>query len=142
MRSRALPHSVQRCAPEGRSPCPVAKTLDLLGDKWSLLVVRDAMLFGKRRFGEFAASPEGIPTNILADRLRRLEERGILRKTAYQKNPLRYEYRLTSTGKELFPVLKEMIRWARHHLPGTGKSSPGPLTRAGKAMVAEIRAKG
>ena len=120
-----------------RSPCPIANTLDLLGDKWTLLVVRDAMLFGKRRFAEFAASPEGIPTNILSDRLRRLETSGILEKVPYQKHPPRYEYRLTPRGKELFPVLEQMIHWAKRHLPGIGTAPPGTLERIKKTLFAD-----
>ena len=66
--------------PEQRSACPIANALDLLGDRWTLLVIRDLMFLGNRRFGEMLASPEGIPTNILTDRLRRLEERGLVEK--------------------------------------------------------------
>jgi DNA-binding HxlR family transcriptional regulator len=105
------------CPP--RSPCPIAGTLDIVGDKWSLLVVRDLLFLGKRLYGEFAQSDEGIPTNILADRLKRLEETGLLTKKPYQSNPVRHEYRLTPKGEELFPVLREMIRWADKHVPGT-----------------------
>ena len=124
------------CAPGARSPCPISNTLDLLGDKWTLLVVRDAMLFGKRRFAEFASSPEGIPTNILAERLRRLEASEILEKVPYQKHPPRYEYRLTRKGKELFPVLEQMIYWAKRHLPAIGSAPPGTLQRIKEALFA------
>ena len=98
-----------------RSQCPVASALDLLGDKWSLVVVRDATV-GKRRFGDFLKSPEGIPTNILADRLKRLEQAGILCKRAYQARPRRYEYLLTRKGAELLPVLQHLARWAHKHI--------------------------
>jgi len=121
------------CEP-ARSPCPIAKTLDLLGDKWTLLVVRDLLLFGKRRFGELAASPEGIPTNILTDRLRRLEECGVLVKVLYQPRPQRYEYHLTDKGRELFPVLRAMIEWAGRHLSGAAKAPPGFLEKAEAAL--------
>jgi DNA-binding HxlR family transcriptional regulator len=73
-----------------RSGCPIAATLDLVGDKWSLVIVRD-MLMGKRRYGEFLASPEGITTNILADRLKRMEDLGLISKAPYQKHPPRYD---------------------------------------------------
>ena len=102
----------------GRSVCPVANSLDLLGDKWTLLIVRDMLLLGKRRFGELLRSDEGIPTNILADRLRCLEEDGIIRRRAYRPRPARYEYVLTRKGADLFPILREMARWANRHLPG------------------------
>src|SRR5688572_29828570 len=77
-----------------RSVCPIANTLDLVGDKWSLLVVRD-LLHGKRTYGELLDSPEGIPTNMLADRLRRLEDAGLIASSAYQQHPIRYAYTLT-----------------------------------------------
>jgi DNA-binding HxlR family transcriptional regulator len=101
-----------------RSRCPIAVTLDVLGDRWSLVVVRD-MLVGKSRFGEFLASPEGIPTNILAGRLRRLETQGIVARRAYETRPMRYDYTLTAKGRGLLPVLQAMARWASGHVPGT-----------------------
>jgi DNA-binding HxlR family transcriptional regulator len=75
-----------------RSGCPIATTLDLLGDRWTLVIVRD-MVMGKKRFGDFLKSPERIPTNILTDRLARLAEFGLLEKRSYQDNPVRFEYR-------------------------------------------------
>lgn len=106
-----------------RSQCPLASALDLLGDKWSLVVVRDATV-GKRRYGDFLGSPEGIPTNILADRLKRLERLGILRKQVYQARPRRYEYLLTEKGADLLPVLQQLVHWARKHIPN--RWSPPP----------------
>ena len=128
------------CRAGMRSPCPVANTLDVLGDRWTLLVVRDLMMFGKNRFGELSGSPEGIPTNILADRLRRLEEAGIVRRTPYQRRPTRYEYRLTSRGRDLFPLMREIILWARRHLPGVGTAPPGTLERIERRLAAEEEA--
>jgi DNA-binding HxlR family transcriptional regulator len=101
-----------------RSPCAVACTLDLVGDKWSLLVVRD-LLRGKVTYGELQNSLEGIPTNILADRLRKLEEAGLIAKSAYQERPVRYVYALTETGKALRDVLLALVRWGKKHIPGT-----------------------
>lgn len=101
-----------------RSVCPVASALDILGDKWTLLVVRD-LLLGKATYGELQASPEKVPTNILADRLRRLEAAGLLCKQPYQDRPVRYAYRLTEMGRDLGPVLEGMMRWASKHIPGT-----------------------
>jgi DNA-binding HxlR family transcriptional regulator len=106
-----------------RSACPITATLDVLGDKWSLIVVRD-MLVGKTRYGEFLTSPEGIPTNILADRLRRLEAEGLVTKDTYQTRPQRYTYTLTAKGRGLLPVLQAMARWANAHVPGTWVASP------------------
>lgn len=99
--------------------CPVAGTLELIGDRWTLVVVRDLVL-GKHRYGEFQESPEGIPTNILAQRLKRLEELGIVVKVPYNEHPPRYEYHLTEKGKELNPVLRALRVWGLKHVPGTG----------------------
>jgi DNA-binding HxlR family transcriptional regulator len=101
-----------------RSACAVANTLDLIGDKWSLLVVRD-LLHGKRTYGELASSPEGIPTNILAERLKRLESAGIISSAAYQDRPVRYAYTLTKKGIALGDVLLSIVRWGKEYIPGT-----------------------
>ncbi len=101
-----------------RSCCPIASTLDLVGDKWTLLVVRD-MLHGKGTYGELLDSPEGIPTNILADRLKRLEEAGLIERSAYQERPIRYTYSLSDKGKALGDILLAYVRWGKKHLPGT-----------------------
>lgn len=101
-----------------RSPCPIAGALDIVGDKWTLLVVRDLFL-GKSTYGELQKSPERIPTNILADRLRRLEEAGLVGKERYQERPVRHTYRLTAKGMELGAILKELIAWGNRHLPDT-----------------------
>ena len=104
-------------AGERRSRCPVSCTLDLLGDRWSLLVVRD-LLRGKHRFGEFTASPEAIPTNILAERLRRLKAKGIIRTRRYSGAPPRVEYFLTAKGEDLRPILRAMVDWGVRHAGG------------------------
>lgn len=121
------------CPVGARSPCPIANALDLLGDRWSLLVIRDLLFTGKRRFGDFLGSAEGIPTNILTDRLRRLEEAGVVTKVQYLSRPPRYEYHLTSKGGDLFPVLREMALWANRHVPGTFRPPPGFMERAEEA---------
>jgi DNA-binding HxlR family transcriptional regulator len=116
-----------------RSPCAVACTLDLIGDKWSLLVVRD-LLQGSVTYGELQNSREGIPTNILADRLRKLEEAGLIAKSAYQEHPVRYTYTLTEKGKELKDVLGAIVRWGRKNIPGTlALSSPSIGRRSSSA---------
>jgi DNA-binding HxlR family transcriptional regulator len=101
-----------------RSTCPVACTLDLLGDRWTLLVIRD-LLRGKTRFGEFLASPERIPTNILAERLKRLEAAGLIDATAYSQRPPRYAYHLTERGRSLEPVMNAVAAWGLAQIPGT-----------------------
>lgn len=101
-----------------RSGCPIASTLELVGDRWTLVIVRD-MLTGKGRFSELLASPERITTNILTDRLARMEAAGLVERTAYQQRPLRHEYRLTARGRGLLPLLQEMCRWGNRHMPET-----------------------
>jgi DNA-binding HxlR family transcriptional regulator len=108
-----------RAGAERRSPCPIACTLDLVGDRWSLLVVRDLLLRGTRRYGELLSSPEGIPTNVLADRLRRLAEAGIIESRRYSDRPPRQEYALTERGKALGPVVHAISEWGLRHVPGT-----------------------
>ena len=101
-----------------RSECPITNVLDLLGDKWTLLVIRDLVL-GKRRYREFMSSPERIATNILADRLKRLPAAALVTKRTYQINPARYEYLLTQKGRGLEPVLEAIIVWGQKLYPGT-----------------------
>jgi len=101
-----------------RSRCAIANTLDIVGDKWSLLVVRD-LLHGKQTYKELAESDEGIPTSILADRLKRLEEAEIITSAAYQERPVRYAYTLTEKGKALGEVLLSIVRWGKKYIPGT-----------------------
>jgi DNA-binding HxlR family transcriptional regulator len=116
MRTRAKAEKIStECR---RSLCGVACSLDLLGDKWTLLVIRD-LLLGKHTYGELQGSPEGIPTNILADRLKKLQAEGIVYKTVYQERPRRHVYHLTDKGKDLMPVLRSMVQWANQHVPGT-----------------------
>jgi|SRR5579859_1677061 len=101
----------KRAAPAPRrSPCPVACSLDLFGDRWTLLIVRD-LLFGRTRFKDFTASPEGIPTNILADRLERLLAHDVVEQIPAEDGTKRLAYRLTEKGKALGPVLKAMRDW-------------------------------
>ena len=102
---------------EFRSSCPVASVLDIVGDKWTLVVVRDLFL-NKHRYGDFLTSPEAIPTNILAERLKRLEAAGIVKRELYQDNPPRAEYFLTTKGADLGPVLRAMRQWGKQYIPG------------------------
>ncbi len=98
-----------------RSGCPVSVTLDLLGDRWSLLLVRDMMVRGYRTFREFQRSGEGIATNILADRLQRLEAGGIVMREAAKLDGRSTHYRLTPKGIALAPVLLEILIWGAHY---------------------------
>jgi DNA-binding HxlR family transcriptional regulator len=103
---------------KARSRCPIAISLDVLGDRWSLVIVRD-MLVGKKRFGEFIASSEKITTSVLADRLARLEEAGLVTRSAYQSQPERFEYELTEQGRGLLPVLQEFCLWGNRYFRKT-----------------------
>jgi DNA-binding HxlR family transcriptional regulator len=104
--------------PPRRSPCPVACALDLFGDRWTLLVIRDLML-GRSRFKDFTASPESIPTNILSDRLERLLESGIISQIPAADGTKRLAYTLTEKGASLKPILKSIRDWGLTWEPGT-----------------------
>src|ERR1700759_3856040 len=101
-----------------RSPYAVACTLDLVGDKWSLLVIRD-LLQGNVTYGELQNSREGIPTNILADRLKKLEQAGLISKSPYQQHPVRYRSALTAKGESLKDVVRAIVQWGKENIPGT-----------------------
>lgn len=101
-----------------RSPCPVACALDLFGDRWTLLVIRDLMR-GRSRFKEFTGSPEGIPTNILSDRLERLQLKGIVEQVPATEGGKRMAYALTEKGESLRPVLLAIRDWGLKWEPGT-----------------------
>jgi DNA-binding HxlR family transcriptional regulator len=96
--------------------CSIARTLDIVGERWTLLVLRDAFN-GVRRFDDFAATLP-IARNVLTSRLQTLVEHGILRRDRYQERPARYEYRLTPKGLELYPVLVALLQWGDRHLAG------------------------
>lgn len=104
--------------PTRRSPCPVACSLDLFGDRWTLLVIRDLFL-GASRFKDFAASPEGIPTNILSERLARLARGGLIEKVPASSGGKRLAYRLTEKGESLGPVLRSIRDWGLEWEPDT-----------------------
>lgn len=109
-----------------RSKCPIACSLDILGDKWTMLVLRDLMQ-GHTLFGEFERAPEGISSNILAERLQRLENSGLIERT--RGNRRRFTYRLTPKGRDLRPVLLELVEWGNSHISGTVAPQDEYLTR-------------
>ncbi len=119
-----------------RSPCPLSKALDLIGDKWSLVIVRD-MCMGKSKYGDFQHSDEGIPTNILANRLRQLEEFGIIEKRSYQEKPTRYEYLLTRKGADLLPVLQQLVLWVQKYDNDCIEPPEGFLTALPEDLMAQ-----
>jgi len=98
-----------------RSDCPISTALDILGDKWSLLVIRDMMFKGKNTYGDFLDSEEKIATNILADRLSLLESAGIISKHKHPESKAKVLYKLTDKGVDLLPLLVEIIEWSEKH---------------------------
>lgn len=123
-----------------RSDCPTNFALQVFGDSWSLLVVRDLMFKGKRAFAEFAASEEHIATNILTDRLRTLQRWGIIRRDGTGRAT---RYSLTATGVDLLPLMIEMIVWSARH--DAHSAAPAAFvrraTRARDALLSEMRAR-
>ena len=103
-----------------KSNCPISYSLDLFGDRWTLLVLRDLILWGKTRFAEFQNSDEKIASNILSDRLRRLEERGIVDIEKDPTDARQKIYTATEKGLSLTPVLLEIAAWGASHDPNTG----------------------
>jgi DNA-binding HxlR family transcriptional regulator len=103
---------------ERRSPCPLACSLDIFGDRWTLLVIRD-LIFGRSRFKDFTASPEGIPTNILSDRLDRLQAHGLITQITPPDGSKHRAYQLTRKGEALRPVLGAMRDWGLAWEKGT-----------------------
>lgn len=108
---------------ENRSNCPISSSLDIFGDKWSLLIVRDLMLFRTCTYGDFTKSEEKIATNILANRLQRLEDNGIIVKLPYPNNKVKKMYQLTPKGIGLIPVLVEIALWGGNCLSNTDENS-------------------
>lgn len=98
--------------------CPVARTLELVGERWTILIVRDALL-GMRKFDEFLNSL-GVARTVLSARLRTLVAHGILERVPYQERPVRYEYLLTPKGHELGPVIVSLMQWGNKHVPNPG----------------------
>jgi len=125
-----------------RSSCPINISLEILGDRWSLLIVRDLMFRGFRTYKELADSEEGIATNILADRLRRLEQCGIIQIEEETTDRRKQIYRLTAKGMDLAPVLVELILWGARY--EDTEAPPALLRKMQKnraEFLSEIRAR-
>jgi len=105
----------KKAGPKRRSECPLNASVEMLGDRWSLLIIRDMMLRGFRSYKEFLECYEGIATNILADRLRKLRAYGIINAKPDPKDARKVTYSLTPKGIDLAPVLTEMVLWAAAH---------------------------
>ena len=120
-----------RAASFKRSDCPLACALDVFGDKWSLLIVRDLFL-GRSSYSEFLRAGEGIPTNILARRLRRLAEAGLVERKSSRDSRRRFEYRLTETGRRLGPIVRALVEWGCTQIRGTrrrAREEEDPVSR-------------
>ncbi len=106
--------------------CPVARTLEIVGERWTMLVLRDLLLHGPRRFQDFERSLSGIGPNTLSARLKRLEEAGIVERRFYEQHPPRAEYVLTDKGVQLRPVLKALFEWGQKYTaPPSAPGGPG-----------------
>jgi DNA-binding HxlR family transcriptional regulator len=114
-----------------RSTCPISSALDVLGDKWTLLVMRDLLLEGKKHYRECLASEEGIATNVLADRLARLEAHDIISRSADDRHSGKQTYQPTEKGRDLIPVLLELMSWSDRH--DAGAAAPRSLVDAYRA---------
>lgn len=124
--------------PDRRSGCPVSISLEILGDRWSLLIIRDMMVRGYRTFREFLRAGEGIATNILSDRLRRLEAAGILSIEPVAEDGRSAHYRLTEKGIALAPALLELLIWAaRHEVTAAPDTLIAQMEQNREAILAE-----
>jgi len=97
--------------------CPIARTLDIIGERWTILILRDLLIEGPRKFQDFQQSLAGISPNTLSARLKRLEESGVVERRFYEQHPPRAQYLLTAKGRALGPVLKALLDWGRSHTP-------------------------
>lgn len=123
-----------------RSGCPVSISLEVLGDRWSLLIVRDMMVRGFATFKQFQGSGEGIATNILADRLQKLEAAGIIAAASNPTDARRVNYRLTRKGIDLAPVVLELLIWgARHEHTGAPCALISKMEKHRKELLDEVR---
>jgi len=113
-----------------RSSCAISSALDIIGDKWALLIVRDMMFHDKNTYGDFHKCAEKIATNVLADKLVLLESSGIIEKKKHPESKVKYLYKLTQKGIDLLPVLMEIILWSDKHLD---------ISENGKAVAKKIR---
>lgn len=124
--------------PERRSDCPIAGALDILGDRWSLVIVRDLVFRGFREYGQFLEAGEGISTNILAERLERLTCAGILVRAEHPTNGKKYVYRLSEKGIDLAPTLIELALWGARYVPDNA-APPAMVHRMRTAREKTIR---
>ena len=116
--------------------CPVARTLDIIGERWTILVLRDLLLEGPRRFQDFEHSMPGISPNTLSQRLKKLEEHGLVARRFYADHPPRAEYVLTDKGRALGPALKALLEWGQKHTRAPSQRGTSPAIRASRRSPA------
>lgn len=126
--------------PKRRSGCPVSISLEMIGDRWSLLIIRDLMVRGVRTFREFQQSGEKIATNILSDRLEKLESAGIITKEVEETDARKMNYRLTGKGIDLAPVLLDLLIWgAKHERTAAPCAAVTRMAKNREQVLAEVR---
>jgi DNA-binding HxlR family transcriptional regulator len=131
--------AIRSAMPGRRSNCPVAGALDIVGDHWSLIVIRDLMFRQHREFGDFLTSGEGISPNVLGDRLSRLADAGLIERQPHPLERNRFLYRLTPKGIELAPTMVDLAVWGSKHVPGaTGMT---PIVRGAASSREKLLAK-
>ena len=129
----------KKATPKWRSGCPLNASVEILGDRWSLLIIRDMMLRGFRTYKEFLESFEGIATNILADRLRKLQAYGIITTERDPSDGRRLFYLLTEKGIDLAPVLTEMVLWAARHEETENQALVRQMKKDKEQLLTEVR---
>lgn len=129
--------------PKLRSHCPIHFALEVVGDRWTLLLLRDLLIVGKRRYGELIDAPERVASNILADRLRRMQRQGLLQRRADPDDARRALYEPTAKALDLLPVMLELVRWGAAHDPLTAAPAAfvRRIGREREVVEAEIRAR-
>jgi DNA-binding HxlR family transcriptional regulator len=131
-------YKIQIMREDRRSTCPISNALEFVGDRWTLLIVRDLMFAGKRHFREFLQSEEAISSNLLADRLKSLVESGIVTKSGDPTHAQKAVYSLTEKGLDLLPVLVAMSAWAQKHQPETRRTEAVQLVEGGAKLVKQL----
>lgn len=129
----------KKAVPNRRSGCPLNASVEMLGDRWSLLIIRDMMIRGFSTFNEFLRSDEKIATNILADRLRRLESYGIIATEKDASDGRKLNYALTAKGIDLAPVLAEMVLWAARHEETGNQALVREIRNDKQKLIASVR---
>ena len=122
-----------------RSTCPISTGLEIVGDRWTLLIVRDMMFAGKRHFREFLQSEEGVSSNVLADRLAMLVERGLVTRSDDPGHAQKAVYRLTELGVSLLPVIASLSKWTQTHFPETRRPEARVFLKADETAIEELQ---